>query len=127
MNTNDCALGTNKMYSNLSVFLCLCMKWLISRQGNGYSTNMSKTVYKIQHEELGEGDNKPVDSFYASISVRPKGMCGAFDLYRLPHPWELGPRVDVCFLRGGVGPSHSVPCTNLCTGHLGIEVVWLKP
>ena len=73
MNTNDCALGTNKMYSNLSVFLCLCMKWLISRQGNGYSTNMSKTVYKIQHEELSEGDNKPVDSFYASISVRPEG------------------------------------------------------
>lgn len=56
MNADDCDLGTNKIYPNLSVFLWLCVKWLISRQGNGYSTNMSKTVSKIQHEELDEGD-----------------------------------------------------------------------
>ena len=41
---------------------------------------------------------------------------------------NLGPRVGTfAFMRGGMGPSHIVPCARLCAGHLGIEVVRLKP
>ena len=49
------------------------------------------------------------------------GICGAFDLFRLPHPREFdlesGPQGgDVCFsLRGGLVASH------VCAGHLGIH------
>ena len=49
------------------------------------------------------------------------GICGAFDLFCLPHPREFdlesGPQGgDVCFfLRGGLVPSH------VCAGHLGIH------
>ena len=48
------------------------------------------------------------------------GICGAFDLYCLPHPssgiwlriWVPGSG-RLLFLHGGMGPSH-VPCARLC-------------
>ena len=58
------------------------------------------------------------------------GICGAFDLYCLPHPWEFdlesGPQGgDVCFFCteewDQVTSSHVLVC------HLGIEVARLKP
>lgn len=59
MNANGCTLGTNKhvFIKHVCVTLIMCEMVIISRQGNGYSTNIvSKTVYKIQHEVLGEVD-----------------------------------------------------------------------
>ena len=58
------------------------------------------------------------------------GICGAFDLYCLPHPREFdlesGPQGgDVCFfcteVWDQVTSSHVIVC------HLGIEVARLKP
>ena len=62
----------------------------------------------------------------APINVKPeggepRGICGAFDLFCLPHPREFdlesGPQGgDVCFfLQAGLVASH------VCVGHLGIH------
>ena len=53
--------------------------------------------------------------------ISAPGICGAFDLFCLPHPREFdlesGPQGgDVCFFwRRGLVPSH------VCAGHLGIH------
>ena len=67
----------------------------------------------------------------ASINIKPEGggggggqMWGIWPL--LPSP-PTGIWLRICvpgwgrllFLRGGMGPSHIVPCARLCVGHLG--------
>ena len=77
----------------------------------------------------------------ASINVKPDGGGGGGGpraylghLTSIAFPTfgnltkNLGPGVGTfAFLRGGMGPSHIVPCARLCAGHLGIEVARLKP
>lgn len=57
------------------------------------------------------------------------GICGAFGLYCLSHPGEFDSESgsqggDVCFLCAEEWDEGSA---RLCTGHLEIEVAWLKP
>ena len=62
--------------------------------------------------------------YYADINAKPggrgtPGICGAFDLYCPPHPSGICLRIWVpgwerlVFMRGGMGPSHIVPCARL--------------
>ena len=58
-------------------------------------------------------------SMLSPMGVTP-GICGAFDLCCVPHPWEFDLESrsqggDICFfLRGGIGLSHIIPCAHLC-------------
>ena len=60
-------------------------------------------------------------------------VCGTFDFYLPSPPSEIWLRTRVpgwgclLFMCEGMGPSQIVSCACLCAGHLGIEVVRLKP